>query len=196
MSIRVPSNPDAFFLEFVPEMFQRGTERNKVPAVPYSLSVHLDDDGTYAYRFDGTTLTSVGGDEAFEGDVRVFLSLDDFKELARFARSQATDEVPEAPPIPATFQFPPLETLKGSLKFLLDDLGDKRTVEVYIGDVPRGTAPKATIHTTLDFVASLQGQTIAVDQLLRASGVRIEGDFGYVLRLANAATGKTRRRER
>ena len=196
MAIRVPTDPDVFFSEFIPEMYTQATARNKIPAVPYTVSVDLEGGSRYSFHWDGSQLDQQSGDNAPKGDIRVSLTPEDFKELARFARSQAVDEPPEAPPIPPTYQFPAIDTLRGVLQFVLDDLGDKRHVRVAFGDVADDADPTATIHTTLDFVAELQGKAIAVDQLLRAAGVRIDGDFGYVLRLANAMTGKTRRRER
>jgi hypothetical protein len=196
MAMQIPTKPDAFFGTFVPEMFAEATTGRELPPIPYVVSVRLADAERYTYRVENGELIYQTGDAAPTGDIDVSLSEEDFSELVRAARSNAPDELPEPPHVAPTYRFPDIATLKGSLRVIVDDLGDKRTVDVRLGDVPADEKPKAVIHTTVDFVVGLQGKTLAVEQILRAGGVKVEGDFGYVLRVANAMTGKARRRER
>ena len=195
MAIQVPNQPDAFFLEFIPAEFERNRAGRPLPPVPYSIRVKLSDGKTYGYRIADGKL-AVSQDGAAAADVRVMLALEDFRELVRASRSHLPDAPPPPPPIPPTFLFPPIETLAGRIRVVVDDLGDKRTVDVALGSVADDAPPKTTVHTTVDFVAGLQGKTLAVEQIIKSGGVRIEGDMGYLLRIANAFTAKTRRRER
>jgi hypothetical protein len=163
--------------------------------MPYSLSIEIVGSGKHFYQVHDGKLTHKA-ESAPDGDIRVRLTVNDFKELIRAARSNAPDQPPPAPAIPPTYAFPPLEQLAGAFRLVVDDLGDKRTVDIAIGNVPADAKPKAVVHTTVDFAAGQAGKAIGVEQLLKSGGVKIEGDLGYLLRLASAFTGKTRRRER
>lgn len=194
MALQIPTNPETFFTEFVPAEFQRNTAGRALPHMPYALSVEIAGAGKYWYKVSDGKLEMK---QDADGDFRVRLTAEDFKELVRAAKAHAPDEPPKAPAVPPTYQFPPIEQLTGAFRIVIDDLGDKRTVDIVIGAVPAGAAPKTVVHTTVDFVAAQQGKDFgAVEQLLRSGGVKIEGDLGYLLRIANAFTGKTRRRER
>lgn len=194
MAIQIPSNPETFFTEFIPTEFTKNTAGRALPHMPYSLSVEIEGQGKYYYRVvDGNLQTAQNQD----GDFRVRLTLDDFKELVRTAKSNAPDEPPPAPAVPPTYQFPPIDQLTGSFRVVVDDLGDKRTIDIAIGAVPADAKPKTTVHTTVDFILAQQGKDLgSVETILKSGGVKIEGDLGYLLRIANAFTGKTRRRER
>ena len=194
MPIQIPTNPETFFTEVIPAEFQRNTAGRALPHMPYSLSVEIVGAGKFCYKVsEGALDTRRDAD----GDFRVRLTVDDLKELVRAAKANAPDEAPKAPAVPATYQFPPLEQLTGSFRVVIDDLGDKRTIDIAIGPVPADAKPKTTVHTTIDFIAAQQGKDFgAVEQILRSGGIKIEGDLGYLLRIANAFTGKTRRRER
>ncbi len=192
--IKIPTNPDDFFDSFIPTTYQQVMAGRKLPDVPYKVTVSVGS-RTWLFGYHGGKLEHRAGAKPEEGDIRVSLTEEDFSELVRAARSNAPEELPEPPPVPPTYQFPDIQTLKGCIRSVIDDLGDKRTVDVIFGDAPAGK-PTATVHTTVDFIVGLQGKTLAVDQILKAGGVKVEGDFSYVLRVANALTGKTRRRER
>jgi hypothetical protein len=194
MAIQIPTHPATFFTEFIPAEFQRNTAGRALPHMPYSLSVELVGEAKYYYKVtDGKLEMKPDAD----GDFRVRLTVEDFKELVRAAKTHAPDEAPAAPAVPPTYQFPPIEQLTGSFQLVIDDLGDKRTVTIAIGAVPADAKPKTVVHTTVDFIAAQQGKNVgSVEQILRQGGVKIDGDLGYLLRIANAFTGKTRRRER
>lgn len=194
MPIQIPSNPETFFTEFIPDEFTKNTAGRALPHMPYSLSVEIVDHGKYFYKVVDAKLQIAQNQD---GDFRVRLTLEDFKELVRAAKANAPDEAPKAPAVPPTYQFPPLEQLTGTFRVVIDDLGDKRTVDIAIGAVPADAKPKTVVNTTVDFVAAQQGKDIgSVESILKSGGVKIEGDLGYLLRIANAFTGKTRRRER
>ncbi len=194
MPLQIPTNPETFFTEFIPEEFQRNTEGRALPHMPYSLSVELIDEAKYFYKVEEGKLHM---EQDKDGDVKVRLTRDDFKELIRTARANAPDEAPPAPEVPPTYKFPDLASIAGHIRVVIDDLGEKRTVDVILGELPVNGAPQTTVHTTVDFVVAQQGQNFgAVEQILRSGGVKIDGDMGYLLRVANAFTGKTRRRER
>lgn len=196
MAILIPTDPEAFFGTFIPTEFTRNTAGKALPNMPYSLSIEVVGGGKHFYKVNDGKLTHDSAASAPDGDIRVKLSMNDFKELIRAAKSNAPDEAPPPPPIPPTYTFPPLEQLAGSFRVVIDDLGDKRSVDIAIGVVPAGAPLKTTIHTTVDFVVGQAGKTVGVEQILKSGGVKIEGDLGYLLRLASAFTGKTRRRER
>jgi hypothetical protein len=194
MPIHIPTDPETFFTEFVPEEFTKNTEGRALPHMPYSLSIELTGASKYYYKVNDGKLEMK---EDVDGDFRVTLSEEDFKELVRAARSNAPDSPPPPPKVPPTYQFPALDALQGSFRVVIDDLGDKRTIDIAIGSVPSDAKPKTVVHTTIDFIAAQQGKDLAgVEAILRSGGVKIEGDLGYLLRIANAFTGKTRRRER
>lgn len=195
MAILIPTDPEAFFTTFIPQEFTRNTAGKALPHMPYSLVVELEGASRYYYKVNDGKLDMQSGAGAPAGDIQVTMTAKDFKELIRAARSNAPDSPPPPPAVPPTYQFPALDTIAGSFSVIIDDLGDKRTVHVRFGPAD-GAKPKTTIHTTVDFIVSQNGKSIAVDQLLKSGGLRIDGDMGYLLRIANAFTGKTRRRER
>lgn len=196
MAIHIPKDPHEFFATFIPEQFQRNTAGRALPKMPYSLAVTISNAGRHWYRVQEGQLEHQPGEAAPAADIEVELSLEDFQEFVRFARRHAPEEPPPPPPIPPTFEFPPIETLAGAIRIVLDDLGDKRRVDIRLGKTPAGSPPRVTVNATMDFVAGLQGKNLAVEQIIKSGGVRIDGDLGYLLRVANAFAGKTRRRER
>jgi hypothetical protein len=192
--MKVPTKPDEFFGTFAKEIFMHGTKGQTLPPVPYKVIVGVGEK-TYGYRVEGGELMQTTGEPLAQGDIRVSLSAADFDELARAARAGAADELPPAPAVSPTYQFPPIADVQGHIRIVIDDLGDKRTIDVLLG-AAGGGKPTATVHTNVDFLVGLQGKTLAVEQILKAGGVKIDGDLGYLLRVANAMTGKVRRRER
>lgn len=196
MPIHIPKDPHEFFATFIPEQFQQNTAGRALPKMPYSLAVTITNAGRHWYRVQEGRLEHQSGEATPTADIEVELSLEDFHEFVRFAKRHAPEDPPPPPAIPPTFEFPPIDSLAGAIRILLDDLGDKRRVDIRLGKTPAGTAPRVTVTASLDFVAGLQGKSLAVEQIVKSGGVRIDGDLGYLLRVANAFTGKTRRRER